>query len=208
MGIPFAPQNELEWAYKTDANNIKEYTLFHNQSEGGTKDFFECVKDKTSITENAKYFASVLKQVQERGRPVKWVAHSQGGIIFNRAVKHHNETVRGSLSKNSVVFHSGGNNMKDSSSSLSAAGIQFEFPPNNPFDIVPRLAGANDVSLRAIKETVPFRGNLKGDNPLCSPHTLPFISLSHYHMQLTVAGEQKAASRVEKYMKNNGIKVG
>ena len=208
LKAPWLMGSHLEWAYKEDAKNIKEYTLFHNQSEGDVKDLFECIEDKLSITENAKYFASVLWQVQQSGRPVKWVAHSQGGIIFSRAVAYHNEHVGGSLGKNSVVFHSGGNNIDKSAKCLREANIQFEFPTNNPFDIVPRLGGGNDMSLSALRETVPFRHNLKGDDALCSPHTLPFISVSNYHMQLTVAGEHQAASRVEKYMNKNGIKVG
>ena len=168
---------------------------------------------KRGTTENAKYLASVLAEVQREGHPVKWVVHSQGGIIFTSAVEYFNNNRNyfglNSLDKNSVVFHAGGNRIEDSKKKegsrtvLSRANIKCEFPENNPFDPVPRIAGGNDRTLKAARETAPFINRIRGDDPQCSPHTLPFITITHYANLLEINGDPSGAERVRqsKYYK-------
>ena len=191
-------------AYKKDSFN--EFTLFHNPSEGGRADFYESVKDNLGFTtENAKHLSAVLRDVQLKKQPVKWVVHSQGGIIFKQAVKHHIKNHGGSsLNMNTVSFHAGGNNRKETDTLLSKVGIKKENNDrNNPFDLVPNLAGRNDLSLAAIKRSRQFWKKVKGeegDSLVESPHTLPFLSLEAYHLFLIQAGNTRHASLVEKYM--------
>lgn len=191
-------------AYPQD--DVKHYTLFHNPSESVLLDLYECVRDSLGLpTENAKYLAAALADVQRKGTPVKWVVHSQGGIIFTQAVAHHLKKHPGQLlNNNSVVFHAGGNNKKTTDKLLSRAGIRKNSPDkDNPFDLVPALAGRNDLSLRSIKRTAGFWQKVKGNDEsstLESPHTLPYISLDAYQHFLTLAGDITSAQKVRRHM--------
>ncbi|WP_075185331.1 hypothetical protein [Teredinibacter haidensis] len=191
-------------AYADD--NFGEYTLFHNPSESALPDFYECVSDNLGITtSNAKQLASILLDIQKKGQPVKWVVHSQGGIIFKQALSYHLKRFPGQpLNKNTVVFHSGGNNKKMTDRLLIKTGIQKASADNdNPFDLVPNIAGANHLGLSALKRSIQFSRKVAGkdvSNPTESPHTLPFMGLSSYHRFLTLAGDNKSAERVQKYM--------
>ena len=193
-----------EHAYAED--KLKEYTLFHNPSEEAVLDFYESVQGNLGgVTENGRYLAAVLAQVQARGKPVKWTVHSQGGIIFKEAVAYHLKNFPGrSLNKNSVVVHSGGNNKKGLNRLLQQVGIKKAGPDNdNPMDAVPNLAGGNDLRLSSIKRSVRFLGKVIGvGDPGAeeSPHTLPFISLEAYRHFLTSAGDHKRAGQVARYM--------
>ena len=199
-----------EAAYPAD--QIEKYTLFHNPTEGGRADFLESVKDnRGSTTPLAEHLAAVLLDVQQRGEPVKWVVHSQGGIIFKQAVAHHlKHYPNHSLNKNSVVFHAGGNNKKKTNDLLGRAGIRKETEDNdNPFDMVPNLAGRNDLSLSSVKRSLQFAGKVmgsEGSSPTESPHTLPFISLEAYHGFLVMAKDYKSAARVQQYMDKHTAK--
>lgn len=99
----------------------------------------------------------------------------------------------------------GGNNKKETEKLLGQVGIRKNAPDkDNPFDLVPHLAGRNDLYPATIKRTLQFWKKVKGNETASvveSPHTLPFISLEAYHHFLTLAGDTKSASRVEKYMK-------
>ncbi|KEQ19361.1 type II toxin-antitoxin system RelE family toxin [Endozoicomonas numazuensis] len=193
-----------EHAYPED--KVSDYTLFHNPSEGGALDFYESARDNMGLTtEVSRHLAAVLADVQRKGKPVKWVVHSQGGIIFKQAVKLHLKNYPGSsLDKNTVVFHAGGNNKKEASRILTKAGIKRAAPDkDNPFDLVPNLAGRNHMDLASIKRSVSFWTKVKGTpdaSPVESPHTLPFISLEAYHRFLTLAGDERSAAKVKKHM--------
>jgi hypothetical protein len=193
-----------EHAYPDD--NLRGFTLFHNPSEGAALDFYESVCDNVGIaTRNAKYLAAVLSDVQRKGKPVKWVVHSQGGIIFKQALAYHLKRNPGQiLDKNTVVFHAGGNNKRSTDKLLAQAGIQKASPDkDNPFDLVPNIAGGNNLGLGAIKRSLQFWGKVKGtetSSPIESPHTLPYISLEAYHHFLSLAGDTTAAARVQDYM--------
>jgi len=185
---------------------VEKYTLFHNPTESPRSDFFESIKDNLGFTTPlAEHLAAILLDIQLTGEPVKWVVHSQGGIIFKQAVKHHLKQFPGqSLSKNSVVFHSGGHNKTETDKLLSQARVKKEAADkDNPFDLVPNLAGRNDLSAASIKRSVGFWNKVKGTNtssPVESPHTLPFLSLEAYHGFLVMAGDNRSAEKVQKYM--------
>lgn len=200
----------LDVAYKDDRPD--KYTLFHNPSESAPLDFYECINDNGlgMTTKNAKHLASVLLDIQLRGGPTKWVVHSQGGIIFKQAVKHHLKENPGvSLSKNTVVFHAGGNNKNETDQLLSAAQVKRVAPDrNNPFDMVPNLAGRNDLSAGSIVRGLAFAKKVGGKtvskqkSPIESPHTLPYLSLESYHGFLMIAGDYKSAAKVQKLLDN------
>lgn len=199
----------LQHAYPKD--DFSEYSLFHNPSQSAKLDFFESARDNLGLTtDNAKRLAAILADVQRKGKSVKWVVHSQGGIIFKQAVAYHIKNNPGQmLNKNTVVFHAGGNNKKTTDQLLSKVGIKKAAPDkDNPFDPVPSLAGGNDLSLSAFKRGLAFWAKVKGSgdpNPVESPHTLPYISLEAYYRFLVLAGDSKSAERVSKYMdKING----
>ncbi len=199
----------LQHAYRND--EFSEYSLFHNPSQSAKLDFFESARDNLGLTtENAKQLAAILADVQRKNRSVKWVVHSQGGIIFKQAVAYHIKNNPGQmLNKNTVVFHAGGNNKKTTDQLLAKVGIKKAAPDkDNPFDLVPNLAGGNDLSLAAFKRSLAFWAKVKGvgdPNPAESPHTLPYISLEAYHQFLVLAGDTRSAERVSEHMeKING----
>lgn len=187
-------------------DEFNEFTLFHNPSQTAKLDFYESVRDNLGVTtENAKQLAAILRQVQQDGEPVKWVVHSQGGIIFKQAIAYHIKKFSGqSLSLNSVVFHAGGNNKRITDKLLKKVGITREAPDrDNPFDLVPNLAGFNHLNPAAICRSLRFSKKVAGDNTSIaeSPHTLPFLSLEAYHHFLSLAGDYKSAKHVDQYMK-------
>jgi hypothetical protein len=192
-------------------DEFNEFTLFHNPSETRNLDFYESVRDNLGITtENAKQLAAILRQVQQDGQPVKWVVHSQGGIIFKQAIDYHIKHHTGqSLHLNSVVFHSGGNNKRVTDKLLNKVGIRREASDrDNPFDLVPNLAGFNHLSPSAICRSLRFSKKVAGNNLSTaeSPHTLPFLSLEAYHHFLILAGDFKSAKHVDRYMEKQARK--
>lgn len=196
----------LDTAYPKDLPPA--YTLFHNPSEGGGLDLYECALDNGlgGMSENAKALAAVLKDIQVNGSPTKWVVHSQGGIIFKQALKYHTRHNPGmQLTKNSVVFHAGGNNKEETDKLLNKTGIKRAAPDrDNPFDMVPNLAGRNNLSSGSVKRSLAFSpkvfGKTVSGSMAESPHTLPFLSLEAYHRFLTLAGDSKSAARVKQHM--------
>jgi hypothetical protein len=78
--------SHLEWAY---GKGVREYTLFHNPSNGAGGDLWESLRDKCGFTTQVtKQFATVLAETQAAGNKTQWVAHSQGGIIFAEGVRY------------------------------------------------------------------------------------------------------------------------
>ena len=74
-----------------------------------------------SAVTNAKQFAKVLANVQKQGLPVKWLAHSQGGLIFTKSVHYLGERNHTDRSLNSVQFDAGANNEVKTKQILLAA---------------------------------------------------------------------------------------
>ncbi|HMW47220.1 MAG TPA: hypothetical protein PKD17_12515 [Cellvibrionaceae bacterium] len=192
-------------------DEFDSFTLFHNPSQTAKLDFYESVRDNLGVTtENAKQLSAILRQVQQDGQPVKWVVHSQGGIIFKQALAYHLKHYSGqSLNLNSVVFHAGGNNKRVTDKLLNKVGIRREAPDrDNPFDMVPNLAGFNHLSPAAITRSLRFSKKVAGENSSIaeSPHTLPFLTLEAYHHFLVLAGDFKSAKYVDRYMQKQARK--
>lgn len=186
----------LETAYVDAARPIESYTLFHNPTDGARQDLFECAYDKQGIlacSHNSQHLAAVLKEAQQRGHRTRWVAHSQGAIIFIAAVEFALKHYGMRLDCHSVCLHGAGCNIKQAELICARAGITIERVRNNPFDLVPNLAGSNDLSLSGLARSLKFRGLVLGDDPLASPHTLPYLGLDTYVEQLTFTGNHELA---------------
>jgi len=116
--------------------------------------------------------------VHENGNSVKWLAHSQGGLIFTEAARYHWENNHTELSNNSVQFNAGANNEAISKGILKNVKIDILGFNNHPFDPVPNIIGGN------AKDWVSKLGSTIGflfiftDNPNKSPHTLPYTDNS------------------------------
>ncbi|MBU6955969.1 hypothetical protein [Hahella sp. HN01] len=185
----------------------KAYTLFYNPTRGKI-DFFECIADKISTTELAKFLAVMLIENQQKGLHRKWTAHSQGGIILTRAVELVNQRgVR--LEGQRVSIHAGGNEKTRAEKAFKQAGITIdEIKRDHPNDLVPNLAGFNDLSpgsfLRSMNSMfLVFRDK----RPVqASPHTLPFLSAECAIRHLQMNGYQRKAERLAKHtMKELGL---
>lgn len=181
-------QNDLERAaglmptHIEDAfgKSVKNFTLFHNPTDGFLGDLWESNRDKIGFgvsTPLAKQLAAILKDAQDEDKSVSWVAHSQGGLIFTEAVRYHNRTRGTLLDNHAVKFHSGANNARVSARILNKAGVKKVGPDNNhPFDPVPNLIGLNAPNLACVVGSIICAPSLSDAGPLKhlkSSHTLP-----------------------------------
>jgi hypothetical protein len=202
------PLNKASWLMGTHVDaaypdaNPSEYTLFHNPSDSGHEDLFECIYDKRYVparSHNVHHFATVLHETQCRSHKTHWVAHSQGAIIFSRAVTLALRKYGGSLSCHSVSLHGAGCNIGNVRIACMRAGITIESVRNNPFDMVANGAGGNDLSRSGLARSLKFRNLVLGDNALASPHTLPYLGLETYIDQLEFSGNHEHAAYARKF---------
>lgn len=189
----------VESAYRQD--KIDLYTLFHNPTEGFIQDIAECLWDRNQdrhSSSNAAHLAAVLYQCQQAGKVKKWTVHSQGAIIFLRAVQLHMATKSTPLDKQKVALHGSGAHVALFENTMSSAGIELINVNNNPFDVVPNKAGKADgkSSLRFIL-SVMFGG------PGSSAHTLPFLGIETYYKQLLFLGKNRMAKSVKNFIDNS-----
>lgn len=179
--------SHIEFAY---GKNISRFTLFHNPTGGAPTDLWECVRDKMGFsTAVTKQFSQVLTQTQAAGNKIKWVAHSQGGLIFTEAVRYalndNSSTALNQLRLNGarhpdkgnildnhkVSFHGNANNIWRSKKLMERAGIDIIAVHIHDYDLVGNVLGANTSSLRKIVGSAfYFPHIMKGSIPQ-SPHT-------------------------------------
>ncbi len=187
-------------AYKDD--NVKDYTLFHNPSDNTVLDLVECTFDKRAGTKshNAQHLAAVLHQRQSQGKATKWTVHSQGTIIFCAALEHYRLHYGTSLHRQELTVHGSGAYLVRLQSAARSLGVKVNEPRNNPFDVVPNVAGRNDLSPSSLIRSMRFLGLVTGDESLASPHTLPFLGIETYKTQLQMLGNHKHADLVQRYI--------
>lgn len=153
--------------------------LLYNPTGGFLADGLETFRGKLSFafgpSEIAKKLSGVLGAIQQDGKSVNWVAHSQGGAIFASAVDYYG----GTLSNNSVAFHAGANNQLVTDSILKNAGMNFDDKGkyqgnywNSPNDAVPNIIGLNTINPITWVRSILFIPTLFM-GPESSPHTLP-----------------------------------
>ncbi|MCW8901456.1 MAG: hypothetical protein OQK95_12355, partial [Gammaproteobacteria bacterium] len=170
--------------------SMKEYTLFHNPSEGGGSDFWESVVDKLGFTTDVtKRFSKVLQDSQKKGKEIKWVAHSQGGAIFAEGVRYFlngnsswaiaggfngifKEKEEIDLSNHKVAFHGNANNNFRSSFLFDRAGIEVLAIRANDYDLVPNIAGLNTLNPRKFLGSAVYWNHVFYGSVQQSPHTL------------------------------------
>lgn len=175
-------------------SKLSEYTLFHNPSDGGMWDTYESSKDKRGFTTGvSKQFSRVLANVQSGDTPVKWIAHSQGGVIFAEAVRYHLAQGGGPLSNNAVMFHAGANHKQKTERYLGIAQVPILGYNDHPFDFVPQIIGGHADSVSDVVGSVLHSGWVFAGSPERSPHTLPYQGMDHYAEQMPGA-YQKARS--------------
>ncbi len=198
----------LEAAYQNQS--FDDYTLFHNPSDSAGEDIFECGFDKrfagrfNGYSHNVHHLAAVLHEAQQRGQRTQWVAHSQGAIIFARAIRVHLKAIGTPLNCHSISLHGVGCNMADVRLVCQQALITVSSSRNNPFDMVPNIFGANNVSTSGLLRSLKFAGLVTGDNSLASPHTLPYLGIETYHHQLLLSGNCDQAKIVARYIAKGG----
>ena len=172
-------------------DNVREYTLFHNPSVGGVGDSWESLQDKLGFTTPvSKQFSEVLQKAQKSEISVKWIAHSQGGIIFAEGVRYFlngnsNTALLGganglfknkekiSLNKHSVAFHSNGNNTYRSKFLLDRAGIEVIAVRGNENDFVYNILGMNAANGWHVVRSIAYANHVIGGSTQQSSHTLP-----------------------------------
>ncbi len=162
---------------------VKEFTLFHNPSDGGLWDTYESFQDKCGFTTGvSKMFAKVLQDAQAAGGKLGWIAHSQGGIIFRQAVKYHLDNGGGTLANHSVKFYAGANNRNKTNIILRQAGIKIGANDyvSHPYDMVPQLIGGNAKSISSVIGSVLHSPWVLFGSEKCSPHTLPYDGMDNY----------------------------
>ena len=186
----------LDVAYPKAA--MPDYTLVHNPTEGFLQDLVECWWDKrpdAAPSHNAQHLASALRQRQAQGKTTQWLVHSQGAIIFTRALQQCR--AQGIvLDKHEVVVHAAGANMVKLRDAAQAVGVKIIKNRANPFDFVPNVAGAKDLSPSGLLPSISMLCSVIGGTPLTSPHTLPYLGLRSYQQQLQSAGRPLKAAMV------------
>jgi len=192
---------------------IDVYTLFHNPTEKTPRDLAECLWDKGQgclpASAQAQHLAAILRQQQELGRRTDWVAHSQGAIIFIAAVGYHLAFCPSmKLDKQRVALHAGGSvGTNENRDLLARAGIELLPERICPFDLVPNIAGGNDLTAKGVVRAMLFLRNVmseNGGNAAVSPHTLPYLGICTFYLQLKDAGRHAKAACVRVYMNSMG----
>jgi hypothetical protein len=180
--------SHIEHAY---GKNISSYTLFHNPSGGWfAPDLWESTRDKMGFsTPVTKQFSQVLIETQADGNKTKWVAHSQGGLIFTEAVRYalngnsstalHQLKLNGArhpdkgsvLDNHKVSFHGNANNIWRSKKLIDRAGIDVLAIRIHDYDVVGNLVGGNTSSLRKLTGSLVYLPHIISGSIPQSPHT-------------------------------------
>jgi hypothetical protein len=171
-------------------SKITEYTLFHNPSVGGVGDSWESLRDKLGFTTPvSKQFSMVLQSAQKNFEgDIKWVAHSQGGVIFAEGVRYflngnsstallgganglfkNKEKI--SLNKHSVAFHGNANNSYRSQFLLDRASIEVLAVRGNENDFVYNILGMNAACGWHVIRSVAYANHVFAGSVQQSPHT-------------------------------------
>ena len=170
---------------------VNEFTLFHNPSVGGLGDTWESMRDKLGFTTDVtRKFADALSRAQKADHKVRWVAHSQGGVIFAEAVRYIlngnsswalnnfsfngiNHEDRGAvLNKHSVAMHGNANNNWRSSHLFERAGVEVIATRANSYDFVNTLIGANTANPWRLLGSVVYSKHVFSGSLQQSPHSL------------------------------------
>ncbi|MET1257520.1 hypothetical protein [Aliikangiella maris] len=195
----------LDWAYQN--YQFDSYCLVHNPTEDFLHDLWECGWDKNFTSLNANHLSAIMVQAAKRGKSIKWVAHSQGGIILLSALKVISERTNTRLTNQQVALHSIGTKAMETQRWANKVGLKIIGHNANPFDIVPNLAGGNDFSIKSLDRSIRFLPSVIWSNNAVSPHTLPFMGIQTYYRHLTEAGKHRRASWVRQYMIKNNISL-
>lgn len=182
-------------------DQVKEFTLFHNPSVGGRGDTWESFRDKFGITTPVtKAFADKLLAAQQANQTIKWVAHSQGGVIFAEAVRtilKKNKKQTGVLDKQSVALHGNANNNFRSSFLFDKAGIEVIASRGNTYDLVYVFAGLNTLNpWRMIGAAVYWRHVFSGSVNQ-STHTMQHKDYDAWNQEMTF-GAGRGRSPIQK----------
>lgn len=188
--------------YEFGKGAIPEYTLFHNPSVGGMGDTWESVQDKFGITTDVtRKFSQLLQNTQSSKNKTKWIAHSQGGLIFSEAVRYHlngnsswaitggfNGAFRKdkgeSLNMHSIAFHGNANNDMRSSILFERAGVEVIATRANDYDMVNTVIGLNTINPWRILGSVIYANHVMGGSVQQSPHTLMHNGFSEWDYQM------------------------
>jgi len=177
----------LRMQYKKE---IKEFTLFHNPSRGAKKDAGETLADHSGkTTAITKTFAKLLVDTQDNGHSVKWVAHSQGGLIFCQAVvwlnngkkdyppesnaeENYFPTLKAKvLDKHSVAFRGAPVNNSNTRRHMKASKIEINGMHSHPNDPVAKILGFNTLNPVALLKAFANLSDTIGGTAYNSPHT-------------------------------------
>ncbi len=210
------------WLMGLHLNNaygeIKEFTLYHNPSTSTAGDTWESFKDKLGFTTPVtKGFSKALLTSQSAGNETKWVAHSQGAVIFSEAVRYilNDESswailggFNGAFSKNkgqvldkhSVTFHGNANNEKRSKILFERAGVKVLGYNSHPYDPVHNIAGLNGGGFRNIIGSIVYFNHVTGGSVQQSPHTLPYEGMDNWNKNMDT-GPGKGASKIQNQFK-------
>lgn len=177
----------LEHAY---GKNFTEYTLFHNPSVGGKGDTWESIQDKFGFTTDVtKKFADMLEKAQQKGSETRWVAHSQGGLIFAEGVRYllnnksswalnqlsfngaRSATKGTLLDQQKVTFHGNANNNQRSKLLFERAGVEVLDTVGHDYDLVTNIIGFNTLNPRKLVGSLIHANHVFRGSVAQSPHT-------------------------------------
>jgi hypothetical protein len=182
-------------------NDVKEYTLFHNPSVSGMGDTWESFRDKIGITTPVtKLFAEKLLAAQQANSTIKWVAHSQGGVIFSESVRtilKNNKKEKIVLDKQSVAMHGNANNNVRSKFIFNKAGVDVIATRGNTYDFVNIVLGGNSLNPWRWLGSIVYLRHVISGSANQSTHTLQHKDYDAWNKEMTT-GPGRGRSPIQK----------
>lgn len=180
---------------------VNEYTLFHNPSIGGMGDTWESFRDKIGITTPVtKIFAEKLLAAQRASNSIKWVAHSQGGVIFAEAVRtivKNNKKEKSVLDRQSVALHGNANNNFRSKFLFEKAGVEVISARGNTYDFVNVIIGMNSLNPWRVLGSLVYARHVFSGSVNQSTHTLMHKDYDAWNTEMT-SGPGRGRSPIQK----------
>ncbi len=155
-----------------------------------------------------------MQDAQIAKNKTKWIAHSQGGLIFAEAVRYHLNGNRSwaitggfngvfrkdkgeSLNMHSVAFHGNANNNLRSKPLFGRAGIKILATRANEYDFVNTILGANSINPWRLLGSLVYLNHVTHGSNQQSPHTLMHEDFESWDEQMS-KGPGKGRNKLQK----------
>ena len=120
-------------------------------------------------------------------------------------LKYFNKRYAQPLNGHQLAIHGSGAKLSTLTQKAQNLGMTICSVRNNPFDMVPNIAGRNGLSLSSLARSLKFCGLVTHGDVGESPHTLPYLGIETYQAQLRLLGQHEKAEAVARYMSKHCV---